>query len=289
MLTIGVCSSLSNHVASQEIRNKPDQTENAATSDQQSRPTALGGIRIYLPLQFPPFDLQIETPKETGQQPRVGQGKDYEPPIWHGWRDWLINLANEPQAGWAAITAVLTLIYLCVVGAQTGAIRQTVNLTRTELLASHRPSIRVKHVWNKSHVLDDKPITVDLVVVNVGRSQAVIRGVKFATLVVAADRSLPPRPPLQEDVTTVDKPEIYSGQTCLIPDLVSGSVLANEDSIGIRAEDRILYCFGTVEYQDAIGIKTTAFCRRLKVSREEQGDTLGKFVVYDDPDYEYQD
>jgi hypothetical protein len=70
-----------------------------------------------------------------------------------------------------------------------------------------------------------------------------------------------------------------------------GAKLTEDDHAGIRSGARILYCFGRVMHRPARaqGIHTTAFCRKLELRPNASVDDHGRFRLYNDPDYEYQD
>ena len=63
--------------------------------------------------------------------------------------------------------------------------------------------------------------------------------------------------------------------------------LNDGEEVNIRSGRFQLYCFGYVHYWDAAGrTRLTQFCRRLEIGKVAR---TGRFVLTDQPDYEYED
>jgi len=75
-------------------------------------------------------------------------------------------------------------------------------LARNEFLSSHRPKLRLKHIWfatpdgeTPTHNIRNQPLTVTLDIVNIGRTDAFIDFINFTTLILFSGDHLPQRPP----------------------------------------------------------------------------------------------
>ena len=199
------------------------------------------------------------------------------------------------------ITAFSTFIIACftvtlwwATRGQLNQLRESIDLTRNEFIASHHHKIRVKHVWLKSEIWKGEKIVVELVIVNIGGTTANIFGGNFATLVIPADTDLPAKPPLPDEKRfSISEPLLRIGITFDLPEISDGRILTDEENAGIRQGAMRLYCFGCVDYTDiseSARVKKTAFCRVLEVPKTPRSyQDVGRLVVHHDADYEYQD
>jgi hypothetical protein len=170
---------------------------------------------------------------------------------------------------------------------------KSVELARAEFNATHRPQIRIKHVWLKSEIWEGEQIAVDLVFVNSGDAPAVVTQCAMATLLISKDDDLPNG----HDTWAFDKNQYQMsvGFTIHRKDVTDGRTLSDQDNVDIRNGSKYLYCLGSVDYFDTYDrpkIMKTAFCRRLKIPSQAGVGVVGRsnrFVVHKDPDYEYQD
>jgi hypothetical protein len=157
-----------------------------------------------------------------------------------------------------------------------------VRLASDEFNSTHRPSIRIKHVWLLSAFWYSEPVNVRVVCVNRGTTDAKLIEYGADFLVVRRDRSLPPDHQFSfcRQIDTVLRPGV-SGP---FPDFEY--TLTQEIEIAIRHGEADFYCIGFLHYADkARNIRTTAFCRKLIL----EGQRSGYFVAVEHPDYEYQD
>lgn len=164
---------------------------------------------------------------------------------------------------------------------------------RDEFISTHRPRVRVKHVLPQGPI-SPGDLRVKLVMTNVGNTVANLFAIRMSALVVSSNRELPPRPNLDLPIGVPKEPErrMESGMTYAYPAAPMGVALTDYDISAIRLGRCCLYCYGHIEYTDTEKrVKATAFCRIFKVVDREATtyETLGRFVVYDHPDYEYQD
>ena len=200
--------------------------------------------------------------------------------IWSWVRD-PNNLTAISTLVLAAFTIVLAWVGYC----QARLIRKSIDLARDEFLSTHRPKIRIKHVWLLNEALHyNEALKVRVVCVNKGRTTAIISDYSVEFFVVKDHRSLPIDPKMAP--INVNGFALQSGISLPLPDISYD--LSEADEIGIRREGSKLYCAGVVHYSDGIGrIRTTAFCRLYQLPDSLVG--AGRFVAVDNPDYEYQD
>src|ERR1700687_242121 len=79
-------------------------------------------------------------------------------------------------------------------------------LARDEFISSHRPELRLKHIWICSqdgqsfigNLERDVPLTVRLDIVNVGAAVARIHSIHYATMILDPEAKLPQLPPYDE-------------------------------------------------------------------------------------------
>jgi hypothetical protein len=141
-------------------------------------------------------------------------------------------------------------------------------LARAEFIATHRPKIRIKHIWLV--VLgSNQPVTVDIVYANVGDAKAVISSIGMDFNVINSDAQLP------GDLTPpgrayVNYPELGLGDTERTDNVSSLGRLDEERVEAIRSGTKLLCCFGFVEYSDdgpkeTRKIRRSAFCRVINL------------------------
>jgi hypothetical protein len=182
----------------------------------------------------------------------------------------------------SALATVLIAIFTLTLWRSTKRLWQAsdnqLNLARTEFLSTHRPQIRIKHVW----LIGDKPITVRVVCVNYGTTDAVIIDYGIEYLAVAEGRRPPPDKKIEPIRVDLSLP---SGVSLELPDFFATFTANQEFGIGQRKAN--LYCMGYVHYRDGVGrLRTTAFCRVLKF---DPVHGTGFFGSAGEPDYEYED
>jgi hypothetical protein len=174
-------------------------------------------------------------------------------------------------------------LWLATLGLYVAGDRQF-KLARDEFISTHRPQIRIKHVWMiGGDISRDEPITVRIVCVNHGTTDAVITEFGIQYRVVAAGRSLPPDhniPPIR------GRFQLLPGISLQLPDF--SSAITKEEHFAIRNLQARLYCIGFLHYLDgASRLRTTAFCRILTI---DPNLLVGRFAVaVKEPDYEYED
>lgn len=189
--------------------------------------------------------------------------------------------------------AIFTIVLAFISRRQAKLTRESIELARAEFASSHRPKIRIKHVWLVA-LGSDQPVTVEIIYANVGDARAVVSRIGMDFNVINTDAQLPP------GMTPPERPyikyqEIGMGVTVSAGNIASLTRLDEERVAAINDGKKHLCCFGFIEYTD-IGpeetrkIRRTAFCRVYQPSRRFI-DGMGRFVksYYSDPDYEYED
>jgi hypothetical protein len=169
--------------------------------------------------------------------------------------------------------------------------KTSIDLARSEFAATHRPRIRIKHVWLGSDIWSGEPAKIDLVVVNAGAVTAIIRSYKFTIAVFHVSAHLPPRP-IFENNLSADYRELPSGFSLEIRDPTEGKIFSSQEIINLQTFSKLL-CWGAIEYEDSAHtiVRTTAFARVFERTQDIPG-MLGRpdrFRAIDDPDYEYED
>lgn len=203
---------------------------------------------------------------------------------------WFDKLWSDPVA---TFTGALFLATLGLIGTgivQWKALSDTVRAMGDDFASTHRPKMRIKHVYITSEIWGGKPIEIKLVIVNIGITAAVIRVMNLKTIILTAGTQLPPRPTFSDPDKTISLDKVESGITLALPKMTRRDLTAEEHP-RLMDGTKKLYCYGFVEYADSRErIRKTAFCR-VWVPPTGAGafSEAGKFVEHPDSDYEYQD
>jgi hypothetical protein len=197
--------------------------------------------------------------------------------------------------------ALFTIILAVASGLQYLVLSKSIALARNEFISTHRPRIRLKHVWleDEREWRLERPLEVNLDFVNIGGTIAHITWINYDTVLLRSALRLPQRPPYDE---TPFGPHMRISRFRTPIDLRSGITFTRTVSDGrtfTQAEirdvlwgDQTLYLIGTIEYWDdpVLGLRQTGFCRRLSYNRyPADPDDWGRFDVVEDPDYEFED
>lgn len=191
----------------------------------------------------------------------------------------------------SALTALATIAVACFTGTlwwaaagQYDLLADQIDLARAEFLATHRPKIRIKHVWLMNEFWYDHPLKVRVVCVNHGATDARILdyGVDFVPVRKGALLPAAHECAFKRTITMLLK----SGISGELPELVQS--IDEDTEIAVRNGKIDLYCIGFLHYFDgANNLRTTAFCRQLILASATRG--RGNFVKVENPDYEYED
>jgi hypothetical protein len=180
--------------------------------------------------------------------------------------------------------------------------RDELSLARDEFRSSHRPELRLKHIWfsqdrvNPSDIWTGPPaLTVRLDIVNLGRSNAYIDFIGLNTLIIPLGDRLPQRPPYDAPNAVPIKyglAELKPGIT-FTPAVTDARILTPHDMAVIRFGQGVLYFVGVIGYWDEPTggrLRQTAFCRYLHFQNYPAPlSDGGRFKIELDPDYEFQD
>lgn len=220
--------------------------------------------------------------------------------LWTWWR--LVDdngvITAFATVGIVAYTAVLAFVS----NRQAELALKGINLARDEFIATHRPKIRIKHVWLMSDIWHGVPVKFDLVIVNTGMTPAVIHEYKFAIFVLRSGVTLPAHilsPGFLETISMVsikkpNVPPIQSGITHSAKGLTNDFSLDSIQHRNLREGRVKLYIVGSVEYADPerVGVRTTGFCRFLDIPNNAAAAShldVGSFRRVEGSDYDYED
>jgi hypothetical protein len=191
--------------------------------------------------------------------------------------------------GFSGILAASTIGLWIVTWASAKAARGTVDAMRDDFISTHRPKIRIKHIWLNALPKAGEAITVTIIIVNTGSIAAEIREGSFAAMVLPVEEDLPAEPPLANKRFGVTTPILPSGITYRF-DVIGDQPLwklSQADVTGIETETHRLFCFGSFDYRDTSPgeprIQKTSYCRTMKKPGSR------RLVLYSDRDYEYDD
>jgi hypothetical protein len=170
------------------------------------------------------------------------------------------------------------------------ASRDAVQAARDEFLATHRPQIRIKHLWLVNDIWQGDPIIVNLTCVNNGTGEAILGEVGIRYHVVAANRRLPIDPHISA-LGNFNGYRLLCGRNAEMPNINNGTILTPQQNADIQQGRSKLYCVGYVTYLDGSNrMRITGFCRVLTFPSEALAHVGNcRFLVFKDPDYEYQD
>ncbi len=192
---------------------------------------------------------------------------------------------------WTAAATIAIAVFTLTLKLSTdnlwNASQNQFKLARDEFLSTHRPKIRIKHVFLASE-LWNTPLSATIVCVNNGTTEAVITeyGAKF--IVVEEGTSIP-FPRLQIPPIRI-RYQLQCGVSLHLPNILDGTIIPNTEQESIRDGFTKLYCIGYLHYWDGLNrLRTTGFCRVLTFPEHADASDIGRFRVSQDPDYEYED
>jgi hypothetical protein len=156
----------------------------------------------------------------------------------------------------------------------------------------------LKHAWltHQTAWRLGGPREVNLDIVNIGNTVARVTWINYESVVLPAGQRLPQRPPYDEIPAD---PEVRISRFRTDGILASGitlarsvcdCILSDQDVHDIIWGEKTLYLIGSIEYWDSAGLRQTAFCRRFTYLKyPPDTEDTGRFMVENDPDYEYED
>jgi hypothetical protein len=173
------------------------------------------------------------------------------------------------------------------------ATRASAEAAKEQIDLNFRPRIRIKHLWLTSDIWEGAQVEATIVFVNAGTAVATLSEVGFATCIVDRMGMLPTDPNYVKRQTfpiPAEGQALFPGISVEIKKLSDYRVLTDPDNVKLRRGDASLYWLGYVEYRDRRNaVRKTAFCRVLKLPPNATAVDRGRFVRFDDPDYEYED
>lgn len=185
------------------------------------------------------------------------------------------------------VQAFIFAFQLIIFGKQATRLRETVNLSRQEFISTHRPRIRIKHVWLSEDIQAGESIKVNLVSVNTGDTEARITRFDVVTHAIPKFRH-PPNNPFNGRAGNSTETKLPSGITLDHLPREAGYVNLAEIR-DIRNDSIWLYCFAYVEYLDAFGLpRKTSCCRVLRPSPREALSVIDGIFIRPERESEYE-
>jgi hypothetical protein len=266
---------------------QPAPANQGQAAESQSAPKAAATPAKTLPPIAKPDKKAAPKDDSTAKKTAVETGDPIK------WTDKIVAASAAASAFFALVLAWFTYRLIRVGRDQHQAATDSLSLAREEFITSNRPRIRIRHIFLTSGIEEDNPVTVDIHLVNVGDSAAIVKEIGIDFNVVTSGRRLSGNmiPPVRK----VDEFRCGLGDTIVLHSIKTFSPLQADQVISITFGERILHCFGYIEYTDtgpeeSRKSKRTAFCRAfaLPISPE---DGIGRFLPLDtpDPDYEFED
>lgn len=190
---------------------------------------------------------------------------------------------------WTMALFIATLLLFLVTGGLVFFSYREIRLMRDEFNSTHRPKIRVKHLWLVSDLFQPQPITINLTCVNTGTANAILGQIGVRCHVVGDARLLPADPGI--DTTLYLQGSLLSGLNWPLHNLNTGRILTQHELGDIQAGHAKLFCVGWLSYLDSGNrLRITGFCRVLKPPAGAVLTTANaRFSVCKHPDYEYED
>jgi hypothetical protein len=228
-------------------------------------------------------------------------GKKEESNSWSIAPDYLcfiegIDTHNGIIATWATLVIALFTATLWITSkSQLTELARQVDLARDEFLSTHRPKIRLKHMWLTKDIQPHDYIEVELNVVNIGNTPATLTEMKFTTVILPTAVPLPAIPAFYSGQAIQLNGELPSGITLRIPNISNNYKLSPEERNNILNGIERLYCVGYINYLDKKErLRVTSFCRYFEPPKSTylhpfKAKDYGRFRIMKDPDYEYQD
>ncbi len=209
--------------------------------------------------------------------------------------------------------ALFTFLLCCIAAAQAGlfiiqlrymnkglrdatiaayAARDSADAQRSEFLATHRPRVRIKHLWLANEIWGGQPIRVNLGIVNYGTKEGTLNSTGIRFIVIPKDHPIPFDPHFPDiPGLNIAGWRLIVGVWLTIPD-IPGPPLAQQQIIDIQNRRANLFCLGYVSYWDgANNMRITGYCRMLQLPKASTAPLAienCRFRPFDDPDYEYE-
>ena len=101
-----------------------------------------------------------------------------------------IKITDVFLALFTGLLVVVTAVLVAVGISQSSQLKQAVDASRNDFASTHRPKVRVKHLWLASDIWQGESILVNLTLVNNGTADGVFNNAGLRFFVVKNDRPL---------------------------------------------------------------------------------------------------
>jgi hypothetical protein len=130
--------------------------------------------------------------------------------FFHSFSHWWGGVFDKPDAYVALFTAVLAISTYAL----WTVTKASVEIGNREFISTHRPKIRVKHLWLVEDIWQAQPITVNLTCVNTGTADAILGQIGIRCHVIGNERMLPADPGIAATIYLNGEPvpEICTGR-----------------------------------------------------------------------------
>lgn len=173
-------------------------------------------------------------------------------------------------------------------------LKETTRIAEEEFVANHPPQIAIRHVWLLGEIWKDEHVIVEVVIVNEGKTVAILEHCELFILVYSAGRDLP----ISKDMP-VERIKFWANPNMVGPgieytfeNMKTPHIITDMENAALRDATSRLYCIGEIRYQDRHGrSRKTAFCRLLDMPHRTTARSyrdVGRFKRHSDPDYDYQ-
>jgi hypothetical protein len=201
-----------------------------------------------------PFIVKIIPTKNGGENTAAGENKELNKSS----ADDKIARFTELLFYATVALAVMAFIQAVVFGWQGIQLREAVSAARDEFLATHRPKIRIKHLWLANDIWSGEKIAVNLVVVNNGPAAATMNEIGIRFEIARANRDVPFDPDIAaiQGIQVQGRPllgyPLPTGISLKITGIQRDMVLNDEQNVAIQNGTSRLYCIGFVSYFDGV-------------------------------------
>jgi hypothetical protein len=228
--------------------------------------------------------------------------------------EWLADISPEVWTAFATVAiAALTLTLWLSTRRQAILTREAIRLSRDQFLSFQRPELRLRRIWfvtvdeenpgagyswltgqRPADTIQNVPLSVAVEIVNIGRTDAFLEIIKFATLYLRPEEHLPQRPPYDDPPGLLQ----FMGHAKMAPGSTMMTTLSDERRLNatefhdLQSEECRLYYVGTIGYKDGAGnFRQTGFCRFFggPINASVTPMSYGPFRTDPNPEYEYQD
>jgi hypothetical protein len=202
-----------------------------------------------------------------------------------------IKITDVFLAVFNGLLVIVTAILIAVGIGQGRELKRAVDASRDDFFATHRPKVRIKHLWLASDIWQGEAIRVNLTLVNNGTAEGIFNEAGLRFFVVKADRPLPPEPNIPVILRGPGK--MLCGLNLYFREIDTNTVLTQQENVDVQNARSKLYCIGYVSYLDGKNrMRITGFCRVLTFPTNVLALASNcRFRALDpaDPDFEYED